>query len=63
MDEWEMQERSWKIRCRIIGFLIGTAVLFLLLFAVSRLCPEKKISPFSDLCNRLIQESERREAR
>lgn len=63
MEEWEIQERRWKILCRVVGFSIGTAVLFLLLLFVSRVCPEKKYNPFSDICNRLIQEGERRDGR
>ena len=63
MDEWERLERRWKIICRIVVGLVCTAVLFLLLMFVARHSGGKAQDQFSIICERMMHEGGRGDAR
>ena len=57
MEEWEIQERRWKVATRIVGVLIGTTILFLLLLFVARHSGGKSQDRFSLICQQKLEES------
>lgn len=57
MEEWEIQERRWKVAIRIVGVLIGTTILFLLLLFVARHSGGKSQDRFSLICQQKLEES------
>ena len=63
MEEWEIQERRWRMLTYAIGILLGTVVMFLLLLFVARHSPERKQDQMSIICNRLLHEKLQGESR
>ena len=63
MDEWERLERRWKITVYIVGMSVGAIVLFLLLMFVARHSGGKAQDQFSIICERMMHESGRGDAR
>ena len=56
MEEWEIQERRWRMLTYAIGIFLGTVVMFLLLLFVARHSPERKQDKLSIICHHLMQE-------
>ena len=56
-------ERRWKIICRVVGVAVGAVVLFLLLMFVARHSGGKAQDQFSIICERMMHESGRGDAR
>ena len=63
MDEWERLERRWKITVYITGMSVGAVVLFLLLMFVARHSGGKAQDQFSIICERMMHEGGRGDAR
>ena len=63
MEEWERLERRWKVTVRIIVGLAGAAIMFLLLMFVARHSGGKAQDQFSIICERMMHESGRGDAR
>ena len=63
MDEWERLERRRRIVCRAAVMAVGVAVLFLLLMLVARNSGVKAQDQFSIICERMMHESGRGDAR
>ena len=63
MDEWERLERRWKITVYIAGMSVGAIVLFLLLMFVARHSGGKAQDQFSIICERMMHEGGRGDAR
>ena len=63
MEEWEIQERRWRMQIYAIGILLGTVVMFLLLLFVARHSPEKEQDQMSIICNRRLYEKRQGESR